>query len=63
MIGRDWKFGDLKISPLASWDRQQVWAYIKGNKAPYNELHERGFTPPSGPTHLHIALKVRCVLG
>ena len=36
--------GDLfKFNPLANWSSAQVWAYIRENKVPYNELHERGF--------------------
>lgn len=46
----DWKFQVLKVSPLANWDRQQVWAYVLGNQVPYNELHEKGY-PTVGCTH------------
>ncbi|WP_141734229.1 phosphoadenylyl-sulfate reductase [Oligoflexus tunisiensis] len=33
----------LKISPLISWSRQDVWAYIKAHNLPYNPLHDRGY--------------------
>ena len=35
--------GILKINPLADWTSEQVWAYIKENKVPYNVLHDQGF--------------------
>jgi phosphoadenosine phosphosulfate reductase len=33
----------IKINPLASWSNDDVWAYIKKNNIPYNELHDKGF--------------------
>jgi len=33
----------VKFNPLANWSSQQVWAYIRANDVPYNELHEKGF--------------------
>jgi phosphoadenosine phosphosulfate reductase len=33
----------VKFNPLANWSSQQVWAYIRQNDVPYNELHEKGF--------------------
>jgi len=35
--------GIAKINPLADWNRDQVWDYIKKNNVPYNVLHDRGF--------------------
>lgn len=35
--------GMLKVNPLASWSLEQVWAYIRGQGVPYNELHDQGF--------------------
>jgi phosphoadenosine phosphosulfate reductase len=32
-----------KFNPLAGWRSEQVWAYIRANDVPYNELHDRGF--------------------
>jgi phosphoadenosine phosphosulfate reductase len=32
-----------KFNPLANWRSEQVWAYIRANEVPYNELHDRGF--------------------
>lgn len=33
----------VKFNPLANWSSTQVWKYIRFNKVPYNELHQRGF--------------------
>jgi phosphoadenosine phosphosulfate reductase len=32
-----------KFNPLADWLLEDVWAYIKENKVPYNALHDRGY--------------------
>jgi phosphoadenosine phosphosulfate reductase len=39
----DWQHHLLKLSPLAGWDRQRVWDYVREHDVPYNELHERGY--------------------
>ncbi len=46
----DHRYDLLKIAPLAYWSRRQVYDYIKANRVPYNELHERGY-PSIGCTH------------
>lgn len=33
----------LKINPLATWSRKQVWRFIHANDIPYNPLHDRGY--------------------
>jgi phosphoadenosine phosphosulfate reductase len=33
----------VKLNPMASWTRDQVWEYIREHKIPYNPLHDRGF--------------------
>ena len=33
----------IKLSPLATWTREQVWNYIYQNDLPYNDLHDRGY--------------------
>jgi phosphoadenosine phosphosulfate reductase len=33
----------LKVSPLARWSRDEVWAYIRHHGIPYNPLMDRGF--------------------
>lgn len=50
LIGWDWQFQLLKISPLARWDRARVWQYVQQHDVPYNPLHERGY-PTIGCTH------------
>ncbi|MFM1885513.1 MAG: hypothetical protein RL026_670 [Pseudomonadota bacterium] len=32
-----------KVSPLLEWTHQDVWAYIRLRKLPYNPLHDRGY--------------------
>jgi phosphoadenylyl-sulfate reductase (thioredoxin) len=34
----------LKLAPLAEWDAEQVWEYIKEHDVPYNELYDRNYT-------------------
>lgn len=36
--------GKLKINPLASWTRGEIWRYILDNDLPYNPLHDQGYT-------------------
>lgn len=33
----------LKLNPMATWEQQAVWEYLKKNKIPYNPLHDRGY--------------------
>ena len=33
----------IKFNPLADWDSDAVWAYIKEHNVPYNVLHDRGY--------------------
>lgn len=35
--------GLIKVNPLADWPHDQVWAYIKENKVPYNKLYDRSY--------------------
>jgi phosphoadenosine phosphosulfate reductase len=37
------KFRLVKISPLATWNSEQVWDYIRKHKLPYNPLHDRSY--------------------
>lgn len=32
-----------KLNPLADWTNDEIWKYIRENKVPYNELHDRGY--------------------
>ena len=33
----------VRINPLASWSREQVWDFIRAHDLPYNPLHDRGY--------------------
>ncbi len=33
----------VKINPLATWTRQQVWDYIEKHRLPYNPLYDDGY--------------------
>jgi len=33
----------VKLNPMANWDREAVWKYIRENKIPYNPLHDQGY--------------------
>ncbi len=46
----------VKINPLVTWTRDDVWAYIRENDVPYNILHDRGF-PSIGCTHCTRAVR------
>ena len=35
--------GLLKLSPLARWSADDVWAYVRAHGVPYHPLHDRGF--------------------
>lgn len=50
VIEWDWRYQVLKVNPLASWSRADVWAYIQTHDVPYNPLHEQGY-PTLGCTH------------
>jgi len=50
LIGWDWQFGLLKVSPLARWDRARVWQYVQEHAVPHNPLHLQGY-PSIGCTH------------
>lgn len=40
----DKKFGLVKISPLATWTKSQVWKRILDENIPYNPLHDQGYS-------------------
>jgi len=39
----DAKFRMVKVSPLATWTRKQVWQRIIKDGVPYNKLHDQGY--------------------
>jgi phosphoadenosine phosphosulfate reductase len=40
----------LKVSPLAAWSEEDVWAYVEAHDVPVNVLHFEGY-PSIGCTH------------
>jgi phosphoadenosine phosphosulfate reductase len=44
IVGWDKKFSLVKVSPLANWTKQKVWAFITKYNVPYNPLHDQGYT-------------------
>jgi len=43
IVGWDRKFQLVKVSPLANWTKQKVWALINDEEVPYNPLHDQGY--------------------
>jgi phosphoadenosine phosphosulfate reductase len=39
----DHAHGIEKFNPLIEWPLDDVWAYLRANKVPYNALHDRGY--------------------
>jgi phosphoadenosine phosphosulfate reductase len=41
----DREHGDIiKLNPLADWNHNQVWDYIRRHHVPYNRLHDQGYS-------------------
>lgn len=43
IVGWDRKFSLIKVSPLANWNKSQVWKTILEEDVPYNPLHDQGY--------------------
>jgi phosphoadenosine phosphosulfate reductase len=43
IVGPDPRFGLVKINPLFTWTRRDVWAFLVTHKVPYNSLHDEGY--------------------
>jgi phosphoadenosine phosphosulfate reductase len=43
IVGRDKKFGLIKVSPLAAWTAKMVWEYLQENGVPYNALLDKAY--------------------
>lgn len=43
VVGLDRKFGLVKVNPILSWSRRDVWAFIETHKVPYNPLFDQGY--------------------
>ena len=56
LIEWDWRYQVLKFSPLAGWEREDIWAYIQKHDVPYNKLHEQGY-PTVGCTHCTVPVE------
>lgn len=39
----DAKFSLVKVNPLLSWTKSDVWRFVLDNKIPYNPLHDQGY--------------------
>jgi phosphoadenosine phosphosulfate reductase len=39
----DAKFGLVKVNPLLTWTKRDVWSFITEHDVPYNPLHDRGY--------------------
>jgi phosphoadenosine phosphosulfate reductase len=39
----DPKFGLVKVNPLLSWTKVEVWKFVLDYEVPYNPLHDRGY--------------------
>ena len=39
----DAKFNLVKVNPLLSWTKREVWSFIMEHEIPYNPLHDRGY--------------------
>ncbi len=43
LVEWDENYQMIKVNPLLKWTEKEVWAYIRENEVPYNELHDQGF--------------------
>jgi phosphoadenylyl-sulfate reductase (thioredoxin) len=43
VVERDGGTGLVKVSPLAAWTAEQVWAHLRAHDVPTNALHPLGF--------------------
>jgi phosphoadenosine phosphosulfate reductase len=39
----DGKFGLVKVNPLLSWTKREVWAFVVEHDVPYSPLHDQGY--------------------
>lgn len=50
LVEWNWQYQLLKVCPLVTWSRRQVYEYLTESKLPYNELHDQCY-PTVGCTH------------
>jgi phosphoadenosine phosphosulfate reductase len=39
----DAKFGLVKVNPLLTWAKREVWKFLVEHEVPYNPLHDQGY--------------------
>ena len=39
----DAKFSVVKVNPLLTWTKNDVWKFVIANEVPYNPLHDQGY--------------------
>jgi adenylyl-sulfate kinase len=44
VVSWDSKHEKVKLSPLATWTEDMVWAYIHAHELPYNPLHDQNYS-------------------
>jgi phosphoadenosine phosphosulfate reductase len=44
VVGKDPKFGLVKINPLLSWSQRDIWAFVVTHGVPYNPLCDQGYS-------------------
>lgn len=49
-VEQDNRWHLVKVNPLVTWSKRDVWSYILKEQLPYNPLHDRGY-PSIGCTH------------
>jgi phosphoadenosine phosphosulfate reductase len=52
----DQRYQIIKVNPLVSWTKGEVWAYVLKNDVPYNPLHDQGYSS-IGCTHCTRAVR------
>jgi phosphoadenosine phosphosulfate reductase len=43
LVQWDAKFSLVKVNPLLTWTKKDVWSFIARHDVPYNPLHDRGY--------------------
>jgi len=43
VVAWDAKFGVVKVNPLLTWNRNDVWKFVLANDVPVNPLHDQGY--------------------
>ncbi|MFC2102016.1 phosphoadenylyl-sulfate reductase [Bacteroidota bacterium] len=43
LLELDTDLGLIKVNPLVDWKEEDVWAFIKEHKVPYNTMHDKGY--------------------